>query len=130
MFCQSCGKEIPEGAFVCIHCGTKAPVAEAVRAKAPTVPGKGLGIASMILGILSIVGLCCTAVGGAPFSIAGLVTGIIGMKQAKESGLKNGMALAGVICSVISLALLLVGAVLYILYVFGLLGLAAMSGSY
>ena len=78
----------------------------------PTGPGEnvGLAIASMVLGICSIV-FCC---GGAPFAIPSLIMGIIAIKQANrgEAGGK-GMAVAGVVMSAIILVLTLIVILVY-----------------
>lgn len=44
MYCQNCGKKIDENAVICVGCGC------AIKNK-----GKGRGIASMVLGILSVL---------------------------------------------------------------------------
>ncbi len=44
MYCQNCGKKIDENAVICVGCGC------AIKKK-----GKGRGIASMVLGILSVL---------------------------------------------------------------------------
>jgi uncharacterized protein DUF4190 len=58
-----------------------------------------LGLLALILGIVSIpLGFCCSFF-GAPFGIAGVVLGILGMKRANEGRANNrGQALAGLIC--------------------------------
>ncbi len=70
------------------------------------VPAKGAGIASMILGIASLVFMCIIYI-GLPMAIAGLITGCISSIKAKSAGAKNGMAKAGIICSAISIGLCL-----------------------
>ena len=59
MFCQNCGRQNPDGTAFCSNCGSAlngapvapvAPVTPVVPAPA-AVPGKGLGIASMVVGI-------------------------------------------------------------------------------
>ena len=68
-------------------------------------PGIGLGVTSMILGILSLMTI---AVRGYWFSVLSAIVGIIlasvGMSQAKRAGKTNGMAIAGLVCSIVSLA--------------------------
>ncbi len=83
----------------------------------------GLSIASMILGILSIV--CCSAwyIAGL-FALAGLVLGIISMVK-KCSG--KGMAIAGIICSVIGL---IIAVVMLLIVVVGFIGSASSSSYY
>ena len=64
-------------------------------------PGKGQAIASMVLGIVSVVFWFFGA--GA---IVGLVTGIIGIimaESAKKKGYVGGMRTAGLVCSIIGL---------------------------
>lgn len=58
----------------------------------------GLAIASLVLGIISIVMGCCGS--GFPFSIGGIICGAIANKQEKD-----GMAKSGLICSIIGLVL-------------------------
>lgn len=82
----------------------------------------GLSIASMILGILSIV--CCSVwyIAGL-FALAGLVLGIISMVK-KCSG--KGMAIAGIICSVIGL---IIAIAMIFIVVLGIIG-STSSNSY
>ena len=83
----------------------------------------GLSIASMVLGILSI--LCCLVwyVGGF-FAIVGLILGIVA-KTKKCAG--KGMALAGIICSVLGL---LIAAVTLVVVIIGVVTNAAATASY
>ncbi len=67
----------------------------------PEQPGKGLGIAAMVCGILSLLLIFVFMPLGIGCGIAGLVMGIIGRKKNK----KDGMALAGIITSSIGLGL-------------------------
>ncbi|MBE7040964.1 MAG: zinc-ribbon domain-containing protein [Ruminococcaceae bacterium] len=128
MFCPNCGKEILDNAYVCVHCGVKTPGVITVRAKEPVVPGKGLGIFSMIMGILSIA--CCSGFG--TFPIVGLITGIVAKSKAKAAGMENSYATAGIICSSVTIALALLGLIFYIVYIIFVLvlGVGAASTSY
>lgn len=63
----------------------------------------GFGIASMVLGIISIVLMCWPYV-SIPTSIIGLILGAVGCK--KVAG--KGMAVAGVVCSLITLGIALI----------------------
>jgi len=65
----------------------------------PTNPGQGLGIASMVLGILGL-----TPYAGLLFSTVGLVLGVISKKKSTEVNMPSGMATAGLVCSIIGLA--------------------------
>ncbi len=64
-------------------------------------PSKGLAIASLVCGIVSIV-FCCTSWIGGLVGIAGLITGILA-KSKRQGG--SGMSTAGIICSVIGILL-------------------------
>lgn len=64
--------------------------------------GTGLGIASMVLGILTILSICCSSV--VPFLpvILGIVSIVLGIIQLVKNDAK-GMAIAGIICSVVGI---------------------------
>lgn len=87
-------------------------------------PGQGKGIASMVLGICSI--LFCFLYG-----IVGLVCGIVGFILAKQSkelsgGVQNPFAKAGYVCSIIGIILsaLMLLYVVFVVWLFaGLTGL-------
>ena len=65
-------------------------------------PGKGFAIASMILGIVSLV-LFCTCI-NVPLAIAAIILAIV---QFVKNG-KNGMAIAGMITGIVSIVLCIV----------------------
>ena len=69
------------------------------------VPGKALGIVGMILGIISVSFFCLLYYFTFIFSIPGLILGCIGNSKAKSVGAKNGMAVAGIITSAVSIGL-------------------------
>lgn len=64
-------------------------------------PGKGQSLASMIIGICSLV------IGGVwlALPIVGLILGIIGRKKAVQAGAPTGLSTAGIIMSSIAIAL-------------------------
>ncbi len=80
----------------------------------PVVPGKGLGIAGMVLGILSLV-LFCYWVIAIPLAIIGISLSGVGMSKAKAVGMKNSMATAGIVCSSVALGVALIFTVLVII---------------
>jgi hypothetical protein len=86
-----------------------------------SVPGKGLGITSMILGIVSLVFFCAYYI-ALPAAITGLVLGIISRKKAKAVNAPHGMATAGIICSSIGIGLFLIFILLFFI------GLATLFG--
>ena len=145
MFCPKCGTRNEDGSQFCYACGTifenanqpqaqqpmqqpmQQPVVPPVAPPMdpngkPVVPGKGLGIAGMILGILSLV-LFCVWYLGIPCGITGIILSAIGASKAKAAGVKNGMATAGIICSSIALGL----AILFIILV--VVGVVAATSS-
>lgn len=71
------------------------------------VPGRGLGIASLVVGIISLVMFCIFYI-SIPCAIAGLIMGCIGNSKAKAQGLKNGVAVGGIVCSAIGIALAII----------------------
>ena len=119
MYCPKCGTPNKEEARFCQTCGqalnaNPAPAAPPMApvyptypstpAPKPKLPGKGVGIASMSVGISSLV-LFCLWYLAFPASIVGLALGCVATKKAKEVGAKNGMATAGIVCSAIALGL-------------------------
>ncbi len=80
--------------------------------------GKGMAIASLICGILSLL-LCCFSYVGLVLGIVAIVLGIISKKKT-ENG--KGMALAGIITGSIG------GAIALIFVIIGLAAGAAFSG--
>ena len=71
-----------------------------------TVPGKGLGVASMVLGILSLALFCFWYI-AIPCAIISLILGFVGKSAASKAGAKNGMATAGIVCSFISIGIVI-----------------------
>jgi len=83
----------------------------------PQPQGSRLATVSMILGILSLAGVCCCAAPGVVLGIAGFITALLAKK---EEGSLHGRALAGLICSLIGFALglasMILGAVVLYAY--------------
>ena len=130
MYCTNCGNYNPEEAKVCSSCGSPLSTGTATRQENPTagyqpynpqqtygqtpyasqpvtpteIPGKGAGIASLILGILSLVFFCLYYI-SIPAGIAGIVTGCVAISKAKSVGAKNGMGVAGIVCSIIGMVI-------------------------
>lgn len=108
MNCPNCGAPNNEGVMNCYNCG--APMPQPAYGYAPVqpaaVPGKGLGIAGMILGILSIIITCfISAIVGLVLAIGAIVLGAVGMAQAKKVGMKNGMGVAGLVCGIVAIGI-------------------------
>ncbi len=107
MVCNKCGAPLEENAQFCMNCGApvqtpaETPVQEQPVYAAPVMetpakqPGKGLAIASLVLGIVSF--LCFPYITG----ILGIVFGGV----AKSKGCRSGMATAGIACGIAGVAL-------------------------
>ena len=77
--------------------------------QSPTPPvsspqGNGLAIAGMVLGIVSLATFCAWYL-SIPCAIVGLILSVVGLKKSQIVGKGHGMALAGVITSVIAIGL-------------------------
>ncbi len=72
-----------------------------------TDASKGFQIASLVLGIVSLV-CCCCGLFSLIAAALGLVFGIIGLNKAKLSSSPSGMAIGGIITSAIGLVLTVV----------------------
>ena len=74
--------------------------------------GQGLGITSLILGILALPLTCFHGV-GLLFAIIAIILGHIGHSQSRRAnGQANGMAVAGLICGYISLGIVVLAIIL------------------
>ncbi len=69
--------------------------------------GKGLGIAGLVLGILAAVLSFVPCLGMYAFfpGIIGLVLSVISFVQANKAGTAKGMAIAGIVCSIVGCAI-------------------------
>lgn len=121
MFCKYCGIQIPDGSKFCGKCGqsqipkTNADVIINTNTNSGgnmmenqnyngnmqpmPAPTSGLAVASMVLGIISLVSSCFGVVG----IICGLLAVILGgcALASKKGG--RGMAIAGLVCGIIAL---------------------------
>lgn len=101
MYCKNCGNFFENG-DTCPSCGTK--MAD---------PGKGLGIASLVLGICGLVFswlcscffTCFSGLFPLVLSVVGLILGIVGNNKSKAAGFKNTLATVGLILSIVALAI-------------------------
>lgn len=114
-FCSKCGTEVQESSKFCTNCGNDlSAIAQASEVKVATESKpsntNGLAIAGFVISLVSL--LCC---GGT--SWLGLIFSIIGLVESKKkNGSGKGLAIAGIIISVILLFLLIA---LYALYAIG-----------
>lgn len=89
---------------------TQVPAPPTAPGGAPN-PGKGLSIAGMVLGIVGLALFCFWYI-GIPCAIVGLILSILGRKKSQAVGAPTGMATAGLVLSVIALALDIIIAIL------------------
>lgn len=96
MFCKNCGKEIDDKAEICVFCGVPTKRAEAGKKRT-----NGFGIAGFVVALLSLwLGVYFCVV-----PIVGLVLSIVGMAFSKRYNSCNGLAVAGLVLGIISLAI-------------------------
>lgn len=125
MICPNCGNQVPDNMPFCDRCGARMPAPAPqppYSAPQPTygapqppvyppmpvkIPGKGQGIASMVLGIVALVLFCIWYI-SIPCAVVGLILGGVSIHEAKTVGAKNGMAVAGLVCSAIAIAICLI----------------------
>ena len=132
MFCENCGSQIPDGSAICPNCGAAVRVSPTTGEAVPVQPieavpvqpvyqqpvqpvyqqpayqatpiyqqpaaggSKALSIVALVLGICGLV-FCWVPVFGLLIAVAGLICGIISLKN--PSG--KGMGLTGMILSII-----------------------------
>lgn len=75
----------------------------------PAPNGKGLGTAGLIVGIVALLFsfIPCLGMYAALPALVGIILSAISMSQAKKAGAQKGMALGGLICSIIGLLIAL-----------------------
>ena len=95
--CPNCRTNNADGAVQCAACG--APMTPVMYGAAPATPGKGLAVASLVMGILATVLL-----GSLLFGVLAVVFGGV----SKNKGYYGGMATAGVALGIIGIAIWLI----------------------
>lgn len=108
MFCNKCGNQVPDGVSTCPTCGnqmnantTQSNMNYGQMPQYSEGSGKaGFGIASMVLGICALVFSCCVPYLPFFLAIVGVVLGGISLNKHYAG---RGMAIAGLVCSIISL---------------------------
>lgn len=76
----------------------------------PKGPGPGLGIASLVCGVLGILLSCCCGLFSTPFSLVAIVLGVIALQKSDSAG--RGMAIGGIICGGLAILLVIVSLVI------------------
>ena len=130
MVCKNCGTSYEGDVKFCSVCGgelvpNKIPVQQpayqqpayqqSVAPVKPKNPGSSLGLAAMILGIVSIVFSIIPLIGYLTYvsAIVAIVLGAIGKKKSKEVGMKCGSGtvgiILGIVCFVFNIVCLILG---------------------
>lgn len=97
MFCKNCGKEFDNNAAICPYCGV-------VTNKEQLTPKQETNVLAIVGFILSFF-----------IAIAGLICSIMGKKKAQElNGSGHGFAIAGIVISIVSMAITVIYIIIYI----------------
>ena len=109
MFCTKCGAHNHDQALACFQCGqvlqpSVPPAYGYGMPYQPPAEGSGKAVASLVLGIISLLAWCIPLF-GLPISIVGIV---LGAKSTRSNS--RGMAIAGVVTSTIGLVFTLINA--------------------
>ena len=101
MYCTNCGKEIDDKAVVCPHCGVVTDNYVQPVIDKPAQKTNGLGIAGFVVGLSSLaLGMYLLIA-----CIVGLILSIIAVKNKPKYNRCNGLATAGLVISIVSMAL-------------------------
>ncbi|MDE6442322.1 MAG: zinc-ribbon domain-containing protein [Clostridia bacterium] len=90
MFCKNCGREINDSSVVCPHCGVQVGKFNSDEHS----EGNALAIVGFVFSFL--------------IAIVGLICSILGYNNAKKGAPYKNLALAGIIISIVSMALYVV----------------------
>jgi hypothetical protein len=125
--CPYCSEEIPADSTKCPRC-LALLIIDATQSAPPREPqtysveldegrGAGFAVASLVLGILGLLGCCCCC---SPIASAlAIVFGIVAKSMMKRKGeYGSGMATAGIILGIIGILFTIVGIVIGILVSF------------
>lgn len=88
MFCKNCGSQVDDKAVVCPHCGIQVG---SLANRAEEKEGNVIAVVGFVLSFF--------------IAVAGLVCSIIGYKNAKSGAPYRGLALAGIVISIVEIAL-------------------------
>lgn len=96
MFCKNCGQQVDDNAEFCPNCGAK--VKEAPAENVPTYTNQNQPTQTNKTNGFAIAGFILAFFGG----ILGLIFSIIGLVKARNEGSPKGLAIAGIIISIIA----------------------------
>ena len=125
MFCTNCGTRNEDAAAFCGNCGAKLtfqqsvapaqsvyqvqswPAAPQQPLQKEKLPGKGLGIASLVLSLLALV-LVSIWEAATVAALLGMALSCLAMAKATKVGRRNNLAVAGMICGAVALAMVVI----------------------
>lgn len=107
-FCENCGSSLNEEQQVCLKCGVKVKDIQINNNAIATseAKGKGSATAGFVLGLVSIIAWIIPLF-GYPVTICGIIFSAKGLKCPS----KKGMAVAGLVLSIIFLILTLINSI-------------------
>lgn len=102
MFCNNCGKEINDAAYVCPYCGVRTPVAmQAEQRQTTSEDTNGFAIAGLVLAFF--------------FPLLGLIFSCVGLSRSKKmNDVERGLSIAGIVVSVIEMVMIVIIVIAYI----------------
>ena len=101
MYCTNCGKEIDDKAVICVHCGVPTDNYSTLANVKTEQKTNGLAIAGFAVGLASLWFGAFLAIP----SVAGLILSIFGMKNKAKYNRCNGLAVAGLVISIVSVVI-------------------------
>ena len=118
MFCGKCGSTIPDGNVFCSNCGASindsseqssaqqstqsVQTVPVIMVTQPTTKANAAAITGFVFGIVAFC-LCLIPYVGLVLGLVGLVLSIVGINKKKECGRGGGLAITGLLLSIIGL---------------------------
>ena len=118
MFCGKCGSSIPDGNAFCSNCGAsitdsseqssvQQPIqtvqtVPVIMVTQPATKANAAAITGFVFGIIAFF-LCLVPYVGLVFGLVGLILSIVGINKKKEGGRGGGLAITGLLLSIIGM---------------------------
>lgn len=103
-YCKHCGEIIDNACVICPKCGKQIENLTGNNHNQTQKQTNGLGIAGMVIGIISLVTVCCGGLGGF-LGIIGLILSVVG---ACSKNKQKSTAVAGIVCNSISILIMII----------------------
>lgn len=105
-FCSNCGKELNEQQDVCLNCGVNIGKIQTVDNSIENPKAYSNALTGFILGLVSILAWIIPLF-GFPITICGIIWSVGGLKSQKRKGL----AIAGLVLSIVFLVITLINSI-------------------